>query len=167
MHKNNRAFIITLTIITLLSFALPLTALAQTYHYSLPQQFIDVYWNEDGTSSIDYVFIFVNDPNGPTIEFVDVGVPNSNYDLNSVVAYADGNELSDIESSPYVIPGVAVGLGANSIPAGDSGEVRVFIGRVRDVLYPDDDDAAYASAVFAPNYFEGGSISGKTDTILT
>jgi hypothetical protein len=168
MHKKNRAFVIsTLIILGLFSLTFPIAAFAQTYHYSLPQQFIDVYWNEDGTSSIDYVFIFVNDPDGPTIEFVDVGVPNSNYDLNSVVAYADGNELSDIESSPYVIPGVAVGLGANSIPAGDSGEVRVFIGRVRDVLYPDDDDATYASAVFNPNFFEKGSISGSTDTILT
>lgn len=168
MHKKNRVFIIaTLAILTLLTLIFPLVALAQTYHYSLPQQFIDVYWNEDGTSSIDYVFIIVNDPGGPTIEFVDVGVPNSNYDLNSVVAYANGIELDDIESSPYVIPGVAVGLGASSIPAGGTGEVRVFIGRVRDVLYPDDDDAAYASAVFVPNYFEKGSISGSTETVLT
>jgi hypothetical protein len=168
MHKKNRAFIIsTLIILALLSLTFPLTALAQTYHYSLPQQFIDVYWNEDGTSSIDYVFIFVNDPDGPTMEFVDVGVPNSNYDLNSVVAYANGIELDDIESSPYVIPGVAVGLGASSIAPGATGEVRVFIGRVRDVLYPDDDDATYTSAVFIPNFFEEGTISGSTDTILT
>jgi hypothetical protein len=151
----------------LLSAILPITVLAQTYTYSLPQQFIDLYINEDGTYSIDYLYIFVNDPSGATIEWVDVGVPNDNYDINSVVGYANGNELSEIEESPYVVPGVAVGLGSHSIPAGQTGEVRVFIGRVRDVLFPDSDDEAYASARFAPNFFEGGSISGGTETILT
>jgi hypothetical protein len=108
--QQKRAFFIPVFVVFLLVFlVLPGAALAQTYTYSLPQQFIDVYWNEDGTSSIDYVFIFANDPSGPTIEYVDVGVPNSNYDLNSVAAYANGVELSDIEPSPYVQPGVAVG----------------------------------------------------------
>jgi hypothetical protein len=168
MHKNTRVKLISvLAILTLTTLLFPLIAAAQTYQYSHPQQFIDVYWNEDGTSSLDYVFIFVNDPGGPTIEFVDVGVPNSNYDLNSVAAFANGIELNDIEPSPYVQPGVAVGLGAHSIPPGGTGEVRVFIGRVRDVLYPDDDDENYTSAVIVPNYFEGGSISGSTDTVLT
>jgi hypothetical protein len=166
MHKQNRVVITAIAILALTALIFPLSALAQTYEYSLPQQFIDVYWNEDGTSSIDYVFIFVNDPGGPTIEYVDVGVPNSNYDLNSVAAFTDGVELNDIEESPYVQPGVAVGLGSYSIPPGGTGEVRVFIGRVRDVLYPDDDDENYTSAVFIPNYFEGGSISGSTETIL-
>jgi hypothetical protein len=168
MQKTKRVFLPTALIIMVVCvLLLPVVAFAQTYSYSLPQQFIDVYWNEDGTSSIDYVFIFVNDPSGPTIEYVDVGVPNRNYDMNSVVAYANGVELSDIESSPYVQPGVAVGLGAHSIPPGQTGEVRVFIGRVRDVLYPDDVDENYTSAVFIPNHFEGGSISGSTETVLT
>ncbi|MGB3702254.1 MAG: hypothetical protein WA997_13380, partial [Anaerolineales bacterium] len=168
MPKKNRSIkIFTLLIVAMLTAILPVIALAQTYTYSLPQQFIDLYINEDGTYSIDYLFIFDNDPSGPTIEYVDVGVPHDEYDLNSVVAYANGVELSDIEESPYVKPGVAVGLGGNSIPAGQSGEVRVFIARVWDVLFPDDDDENYTSARFAPNFFEDGSISGGTDTILT
>jgi hypothetical protein len=166
MQKKRTLFVSAFMLLTLI-LILPGAAFAQTYSFRLPQQFIDVYWNEDGTSSIDYVFIFANDPSGPTIEFVDVGVPNSNYDMNSVVAYANNVELTDIESSPYVQPGVAVGLGSQSIPPGQTGEVRVFIGRVRDVLYPDDNDDEYASAVFIPNYFEGGSISGSTETVLT
>jgi len=167
MHMKNRSLILALIAVMLLAAALPVIAFAQIYTYSLPQQYIDLYINEDGTYSIDYLFIIVNDPSGSTIEYIDVGVPNSNYDLNSVVAYANGAELSDIEESPYVKPGVAVGLGAQSIPAGQSGEVRVFIGRVKDVLFPDDNDENYASARFAPNFFEGGSISGGTETILT
>jgi hypothetical protein len=167
MYKKNLIISSSLFVLILSVLLLPIAVFAQTYTYQLPQQFIDVYWNEDGTSSIDYTFIFVNDPSGATIEYVDVGVPNSNYDLKSVVAYANGTELNDIEESPYVQPGVAVGLGANSIPPGQTGEVRVFIGRVRDVLYPDDVDENYVSAVFTPNYFEGGSISGTTETVLS
>jgi hypothetical protein len=168
MHKRKQHLIITfLALLGFLGLFLPASVSAQSYSFSLPQQFIDVYWNEDGTSSIDYVFIFANDPSGPTIEFVDVGVPNSNYDLNSVVAYANGIEINDIEKSPYVDPGVAVGLGPNSIPPGATGEVRVFIGRVRDVLYPDDLDETYTSAVFTSQFFDSGMVSGSTDTILT
>ncbi|UCD98054.1 MAG: hypothetical protein JSV42_13995 [Chloroflexota bacterium] len=168
MPRAKKVFSIAAIALLAVSFLLiPTLAFAQTYTYSLPQQFIDVYWNEDGTSSLDYVFIFTNNPSGATIEYVDVGVPNSNYDLNSVVAYANGVELNDIEPSPYVQPGVAVGLGSQSIPGGQTGEVRVFIGRVRDVLFPDDLDENYVSAVFIPNYFEGGSISGSTETVLS
>ena len=156
-----------LTILGIFSLFLPVSVNAQSYSFSLPQQFIDVYWNEDGTSSIDYVFIFANDPSAPTIEFVDVGVPNSNYDLNSVVAFANGVETNDIERSPYVDPGVAVGLGPNSIPPGATGEVRVFIGRVRDVLYPDDLDENYTSAVFVNQFFDSSLVHGSTDTIVT
>jgi hypothetical protein len=168
MQRRKKVFIFTtILILAIWSLISTFVAFAQSYSFSLPQQFIDVYWNEDGTSSIDYVFIFANDPSGPTIEYVDVGVPNANYDLGSVVAFANGVELSDIEKSPYVTPGVAVGLGGQSIPPGNTGEVRVFIARVWDVLYPDDLDEAYASAVFIPNFFDSSLIHDTTETILT
>jgi hypothetical protein len=167
MHNKYRSWMMVLIAAALLSSIFSITASAQIYSYSLPQQFIDLYINDDGTYSIDYTYIFVNDPGGDTIEWVDVGVPTDNYDLKSVVAYANGVELDQIEESPYVQPGVAVGLGSQSIPAGQTGEVRIFIGRVRDVIYPDSDDDLYASARFSPNFFEGGSISGGTETILS
>lgn len=166
MNQKNRLRFLVIMVVALLAAMLPVLGYAQTYTYSLPQQFIDLYINQDGTYSVDYYFIFANDPSGATIEYVDVGVPTSNYDIHSVAAFANGVELNDIEKSPYVDPGVAVGLGSQSIPAGRTGEVRVFIGRVRDVLYNDEDDENYVSANFAPNYFEGGSISGGTETIV-
>lgn len=168
MRKNKRFILLTgIILIALLSLLLPIIAFAQSYSFSLPEQYVDVYWNEDGTSSIDYVFVFNNASSGPTMEYVDVGVPNSNYDLNSVVAYANGIEINDIERSTYVTPGVAVGLGGYSLPPGAIGEVRVFIGRVRDVLYPDDIDENYASAVFSTSFFEPGTVSGTTNMIVT
>lgn len=162
-HKNTRLRFPAVILFGLLLIISVNTVYAQSYSFSLPEEFVDVYWNEDGTSSIDYLFVFINDLNAPPIEFVDVGVPNPNYDLNSVVAYINGIEIKDIEKSPYVVPGVAVNLGAYAIAPGQSGEVRVFIGRVRDVLYPDDQDDQYVSAVFGTSYFESGTVRGSTD----
>jgi hypothetical protein len=165
MPKQNlsvlRSAVPILLLVSILVF--PGQAVAQTYSFSLPELFVDVYWNDDGTSSIDYLFVLANDSNASPIDFVDVGIPTSDYDLNSVAAYVDGVEVTDIERSPYVVPGVAVGLGGLSIQPGDSGELRVFIARVRDVLYEDDQDAQYLSAVFGASYFDSAFVNGSTD----
>jgi hypothetical protein len=147
----------------LVAVLIPSSSFAQSYYFSNPETIVNVYWNEDGTSSIDYLYTLVNDPASPPIEFVDVGVPNENYDLNSVYADVDGQEVTDIEASPYVSPGVAVGLGAYSIQPGETAKVRIFIGRVRDVLYPDDQDSNYVSAVFKTSYFDQSLVYGATD----
>jgi hypothetical protein len=56
-----------------------------------------------------------------------------------------------------------VGLGSNSIAPGQSGVVRVFIPNVGDVLYLDDEDKEYASAVLKPNYFDSQYVYGSSD----
>jgi len=154
-------------LVALLLLALPGSALAQTYSFSLDREVVNVYWNADGTQSIDYLLTFTNDVGVSPIDFVDVGVPNSNYDLSSVTADVDGRALSDISASQYVSPGVAVGLGQSAIPAGSSGNVHVVIGRVQRVLYPDTNDQNYASAVFAPTFFDTQFVHGSTSLSVT
>ena len=144
----------------------PGVALAQTYSFSLPQETVNVYWNQDGTSSIDYIFVFTNDSFASPIDYVDIGVPNENYDLNSVVADVDGQVINDIEKSPYVDPGIAVGLGSSAIQPGETGQVHVNIGRVERVLYPDDTDDSYASGEFIPTWFDSSFVHGNTDLIV-
>ena len=148
---------------------IPNSAIAQSYLFSLDVEVVNIYWNEDGTSSIDYLFVFTNDPSGAPIAYVDVGLPNSSFDSSSISADVDGNTLSDISVSGYQATGsgVAVGLGQYAIPPGESGRVHVFIGTVRRVLYPDDQDSAYASAVFSPTYFGSQYVRGTTNLQLT
>lgn len=153
--------------ILILLFLTPSVALAQTYSFSIPKADVNVYWNEDGSSSIDYVFEFTNDSFASPIDFVDIGVPNSNYDLNSVVADVNGQVIHDIEKSPYVDPGIALGLGSNAIQPGETGQVHVNIGRVDRVLYPDDTDKNYASGVFIPTWFDSSFVHGNTDLTVT
>lgn len=144
-------------------------ALAQTYSYTLPKETVDVYWNSDGTLSLDYTYIFTNDPSGPTIEYVDLGLPNNNFSINDISASINGNPVYDISTSGFQgegCCGVAIGLGQYSVPPGSSGTFQAHVSNITGVLDTDTEDSSYASAVFAPNYF-GGKIHGNTDVIVT
>jgi len=155
-----------MALLALLCLALPTSALAQDYYFQLPQLTIDVFWNEDGTQSLDYTFVFANDPSGHAIEYVDLGLPNSDFDVTSISASVDGNPLTYISRSEFQgegSDGVAVGLGAHSIPPGQTGTVRIYVGKVSSVLYADSKDPDYASAVFKNAYFVSSIIYGKTD----
>jgi hypothetical protein len=147
--------------------ALPVSVSAQSYSFTLPKEDVQVYWNTDGTLSIDYTFVFRNNDWAPDIEYVDVGIPNSHYDLGSITADIDGHRITHIQPSEYVDIGVELGLGPYSIPAGAGGTVHAHIGRVERVLYPDDNDPNYASADFSPTWFDASSVSGPTDMTVT
>jgi hypothetical protein len=152
---------VTLLILILL-LVIPTTAFAQTYLFSLDQMVVDVYWNEDGNVDILYALTFTNSPAADPIDFVDVGFPNSNYALSNVSASVNGNPITDIEYSPYVDNGVALGLGSNAIRPGQTGVVNVLVRGLERVLFQDDQDESYASAVFSTTYFDSDFVQGNT-----
>jgi hypothetical protein len=160
---------ITLFFLLLSLLLAPTTALAQDYYFTLPELSVDVYWNSDGSISLDYLYAFQNEPSGHAIEYVDVALPSYNFDTDTIQAWANGQPLSDISSSGYQGDGVgvAIGLGQYTIQPGDYGEVRVFIGRVEDMLYLDPGEDEYASAVFAPAYFQRSITTGTTNLTVT
>jgi hypothetical protein len=159
---------LTLAVLLLASLTVsPLPAGAQSYSFSVPQESVDVFWNADGTSAIEYTLVIQNDPGAPRIEYVDLGIPNQNYDLATVTAEVDGRSVRDIQRSDYIEIGVALGLGADSIPAGKRSTIHANIGRVQDVLYADDDDSSYASAVFSPYFFDSSLVHGTMDLTVT
>ncbi len=177
-------------VLILLMFTMVSSAAAQSYTFNLAQEIVNVYWNSDGTMSLDYVFTFVNDPSGHVIDFVDVGMPNGNYgSLYGPVAtaapmpgspastpapstpgnYADVNGQyvslsSDFQGDgPY---GFSVDMGPYAIQPGQTGSVHVHVGQITQVLYKDTNDPnTYASAVFAPAYFT--TAYGSTDLSVT
>ncbi|HEY5983350.1 MAG TPA: hypothetical protein VIU38_07735 [Anaerolineales bacterium] len=144
--------------------ALPATALAQEYLFAVDRETVDVYWNADGTSSLEYSFHFLNQPGAHDIDFVDVGMPVSTFDMSSVSADVDGVSVS-VSQGDYqgADSGFAVVMGARTIQPGGSGTVHVFIGRITGVLHPDTNDDSYASAVFMPTYFGSQYVTGQTD----
>ncbi len=158
LKKRATSFLFALVLLILTTSS----ALAQIYYFRLDQEIIDVYWNEDGTLTLKYMFFFYNDTFADRMEWVDVGIPNSNFSLSNVTASVDNHNINIIEHSPYVSPGVAVGLGNNAIRPGATGHVTVTIRDIRGVLFTDDLGDEYASAKFYTSWFDSEYVYGIT-----
>src|SRR5512135_1301698 len=147
--------LITSLLLIALLFLFTSNVAAQSYSFNVSQEVVDAYWNSDGTLDLDYTFTFVNDSGGHVIDFVDVGMPNGNYNLGNVSADAGGSSLnvsSDFQGDgPY---GFAVDMGSQAIQPGQTGSVHVTVKGISGVLYKDTSGGtAYASADFAPAYW--------------
>ncbi len=149
----------------------PASALAQAYSFQIPDYRVDVYFNEDGTTSLSYSITFINDPNAHPIDYVDLGLPSPYYDEGSITANLNGVELYDISSAgfqgggPGIDAGVAIGLGAHTIPPGGKGTLNVFVPRIERKLQYDTQGDQYASAVFSPAWFQ--TVRGTTNLTVT
>jgi hypothetical protein len=82
-------------------------------------------------------------------------MPGSGFDFSSVSADVNGSPVSissDFQGDgPY---GFAVDMGGHAIQPGQTGRLHVYVGRVRDVIYPDDDQpGTYVSGEFGPAYW--------------
>ncbi len=158
-----------LTIALVIIFALNVTtsALAQNYSFSLDKEVVNVFWNSEGTMSLDYLFTFSNQPGAHTIDFVDVGLPNNSYVYNTISADVNGNPVGISTDYQGSGSGVAVDMGSHAIQSGQTGTVHVTVGQITKVIYPDDNDQAYASADFSPTWFGSQYVVGNTDLTVT
>ncbi|MGC8856897.1 MAG: hypothetical protein ACP5QU_08865 [Anaerolineae bacterium] len=158
-----RKFLTALTLL-LLIFLTPASVLAQEYSFSVPQETVNLYWNADGTLSLEYLWVFENQPGAHPIDFVDVGMPNDNFEIIQVTAEVNQQSVP-VSRSEYQGSGsgFAVVLGEQAIQPGQRGSVHVFVPAIRGVLYPDSQDNQYASAVFVPTWFGSQYVSGNTD----
>lgn len=157
-----------LLLILFSAFIPVLPAAAQDYYFQVLQKTVHVYWQADGSMALDYQLKFANTIGGHAIEYVDVGMPNGNYDIYSVTADVDGRAVSDISTSNYegTGTGFGVGLGSYAIQPAKSGTVHIHIGRIDKVLFTDKDDSNYASAVFTPFWFGYDYVTGSTQTTV-
>ncbi|NTV36412.1 MAG: hypothetical protein HGA53_05615, partial [Anaerolineaceae bacterium] len=107
--------------------------------------------------------------NGAPIDFVDIGLPTDNYDLDYIKADVDLSPISDIQKSPYVTPGIALGLGSKTIQPGQKGTVHLYITNLSGLVYPGtaNESEKYASIQFSPNYFGSQYVQGNTKTTIT
>jgi hypothetical protein len=150
-------------LVTVLTLAFPQQpAGAQTYSFSIDWELVDVYWESNGTVRIEYQIAFRNDTFASPIDYVDIGLPTDDYLINAIEASVDGFPINDIAPSPYVDPGVALGLGSYAIQPGDSGVVRLSIGRVEGILRQAD-EPGYASGLFTPTWFDEDLVHGTLD----
>src|SRR5512133_2236508 len=113
--------IITTIFVLVLAALLTTQAAAQSYFFSLDKEIVNVYWNSDGTLALDYLLTFTTQPGGHTIDFVDVGMPNGNFDFNSIRADINGKALSISSDFQGTGDGFAVEMGGQAIPPGGTG----------------------------------------------
>jgi hypothetical protein len=160
--KIRSIFLITLFLATLFITG---RANAADYYFQNPTRTVDVFWNEDGTETLLYEFTFQNDPSGHVIEFVDLSLPNDSFEVSNISAWVNSQPITYISRDEYLGTGsgVALGLGEYSILPGMAGKVTARVERIQNVLYEDDDDDTYASAVFGPAYFDSATVYGVTD----
>ena len=142
------------------------SAAAQSnYLFSMDKEIVQVSWNANGTLSLDYQLTFSNDSNGHPIDYIDMGMPNSNFDMGTVSADVAGQAV-DVSTSDYQGSGsgFAVVMGSSTIPSGGSGTVHVSVGSITGVLYKDSSNPTTdASADFSPLYFGSQYVHGNTD----
>ncbi|WKZ47795.1 MAG: hypothetical protein QY306_00335 [Anaerolineales bacterium] len=137
------------------------------YYFAVERETVHVYWNDDGSMSLDYVWDFVNQPGAHPIDFVDVGMPNDNFEMSTVTADVNGAPVS-VSKSEYQGSGTgfAVVMGSQTIPAGERGQVHVYVGKITEALYPDTEDDAYASGEFGTTWFGSQYVTGSTDVTV-
>jgi len=154
MKKVFRHFLFFLILLGI--FALPGSVSAQDYRFEVSALEVEAYIEEDGSLSLWYLFEFYNLPGASPIDYIDIGMPTSSYNLGAIDAEVDGIAIKDIESSPYVTNGFALSLGEDAIPAGQSGTVTAWIPGVQNVLTPYDqgDRENYIHFQFSPTWFD-------------
>ncbi len=143
-------------------FSMTGTALAQSdYSFQLTNEIVNVYLNKDGSMSLDYQLTFLNDPGAHPIDFVDLGLPNSDFERSSITADVAGSNISVTSDYQGNGSGVALDLGSNAITK--SGTVHAYVGKITNMFHPDTSDSTYASSEFSPTYFGSQYVHGNTD----
>src|SRR5512146_3600860 len=125
---SRRLFVLAFVLLVVL--AMPASALAQEYLFRVDKETVYESWNSDGTESIEYTFTFTPQPGSHAIDFVDVGMPTSDFDMSTASADVNGTAV-DVSQGDYQGSGsgFAVVLGSAAIQPGQTGTVHAFIGR--------------------------------------
>ncbi len=135
---------------------------AQAYRFAVPQVDMTVRIQKDASVNVEYEFAFRNGEHAHEIDIVDVGMPNDDYSIGTMTAWANGVPGLGIRHSTYVTPGVELHLDAHSIPAGGDGVVR-FRFEHPDLVFSDTTDSDLASFRITPTWFGGEYVIGDTD----
>ena len=165
--KLLKSIIVTFLILVLL---MPSVVFAQNLKFEMPNQSVDYYINSDGTATIVFIFEFLNSLFGAPIDYIDVGLPNGEFDVSSITADVNGLPITNISESDYQGKGdfgVALGLGSNAIQPGSSGTVTMRVNTIGRVLFPDTEDPEYTSTNYSTNYFGSEFVEGTSNMTVT
>ncbi len=142
----------------------PIAIYADDYSFSLDQEYVEVWINQDGSVSLEYWLTFTCDQGAHAIDVVDLGLPNSYFVLSDIHGDVNGIPIDRVDSDYQGEgTGAAVWLGSGTIYPGHSGTVHVVVNRVERMVYEDSDDPEYASTEFSPVWFGSAYVHGTTE----
>ncbi len=79
----------------------------QSYSFTVPESEAAFSVDESGNVTIEYYYLFVNDPAGPVMEFIDVGMPYpGSYSLSNFSVTINGKKITHIASSTVLSGGL-------------------------------------------------------------
>jgi hypothetical protein len=162
---NKKRVLCIVALVSAAAIFMAVPAFAQTYYFSVPSNYSDVYINQDGSVTISYAITFANDSGASPIDVVDIGLPNDNYDLSTAKAWIGNTPITDIYKSTYVETGVEVHLGAQSIAPGKTDTLYFSITNPH-MVYTDDEKKDYASVEFSPTWYGSEYTYGTTDLMV-
>lgn len=142
--------------ITLMGFILTAPSVAAaTYDFEVDNMTTNIYIQDDGSIWINYEIDFTNGYWGHEIDWVDIGMPNDKYELDTINASIDGTSISsyNIDPSRVIDIGVEVYLGSNAIPLGGSGHFSLNATNP-GMVYGDYENKSMASVEFSPTWFD-------------
>ena len=138
-------------------------AMAQSYSFGVPDLRMQVFVQPDASVKIVYDITFENF--GSAIDIVDIGMPHSNYNINTMRASINGVNLSRIRRSEYVKPGVEVHLGNQAIARGSRGTLH-FEFTMPDLVFQDTTKKDHASLQITPTWFDKNLVRGTSNIQL-
>ncbi|MDI9583197.1 MAG: hypothetical protein QM473_03180 [Acidobacteriota bacterium] len=153
-------------LLALCLLALCASCAAQDYLFSIPEMTFAVTVNPDASVELFYDILFECAPGAHPIDFVDVGLPDRDYDISNMEAAvidASGRkyDCTGIETSDYIPIGVAVPLGAGTIQPGQRGTF-LFRCTMPNRVYQDTTRPDYASLKITPTWFGSQYVQGTT-----
>ena len=148
----------------------PINVSAEDYRFSIPEDLVIYAIDSDGRASVSYEFTIENQ--GKSVDYIDIALPNNQFDLANVKASIDGIPVSSryISRTDYQetsIPfGVTIDNTRNPIPKGKQADIYVEVMQIGKTLFSVEDNTKeeeYISFNFQPNFFSSNFTSGNTD----
>ena len=160
--KNLRLLLV-ISVFLIAAFA-PVAVQAQTYRFEVSEYEVEAYIEADGSLTLYYYMVFQNDPNADPIDFVDLGLPQGDYDYKNITGTINDQPIPKIGPSNYV-DGAELALQDLAIQPGQTGTVIVTASKITGVLYPYDqpDRENYVNFQITPSYF-GSQYDRSTET---
>ena len=161
---RNRWISLFLALFLLASISFPV--FAQDYSFSLLNADVVLTVNPDGSVSLDYTWVFQNDPGAHEIDYVDVGLPTEKFNLGSATGTINGQPVTSIDT---VTNGVSLYLGSNAIQPGDQGTVTMHVDSIEGMIFnaSSKEKEPYASFQFSPTWFGSEYVHGTTNASVT